>query len=53
MGVKLKPHDLRHTFAVELYRVTGDLKVVQKALGLRFVDVCKIYEPYAEASALF
>jgi integrase len=30
LGVRLKPHDLRHTFAVSLLRATGDLKAVQR-----------------------
>jgi site-specific recombinase XerC len=38
LGVRLKPHDQRLSFAVSLYRATGDLKAVQRALGLGYVD---------------
>ena len=47
LGFKVKPHDLRHTFAAELYRVTNDLEVVQKALGLRSLKAVQIYRNYA------
>jgi integrase len=30
LGVRLKPHDQRLSFAVSLYRATGDLKAVQR-----------------------
>ena len=45
-SVNLTPHDLRHTFAVDLYRVLGDLSVVQQALGLRSIEAVKIYQKY-------
>lgn len=44
---QITPHDLRHTFATELYCVTQDLKVVQHALGLRSTKDLEIYQQYA------
>lgn len=47
LSKKITPHDLRHTFAFELYRVTSNLQVVQQALGLRSLKAVKVYEKYA------
>ncbi len=40
-GIKrhLTVHSLRHTFAMNLYRQTGDLRLVQAALGHRHISV--------------
>jgi len=39
----LTVHSLRHTFAMNLYRKTGDLRLVQTALGHRHVSTTEIY----------
>ncbi|MHB9131159.1 MAG: tyrosine-type recombinase/integrase [Armatimonadota bacterium] len=39
----LTPHGLRHTFATRLYSRTGDLLVVQRALGHRQIATTEIY----------
>ena len=36
-------HSLRHTFATRLYRKTGDLYLVQRALGHRQITTTEIY----------
>jgi len=36
-------HSLRHTFATRLYRKTGDLHLVQRALGHRQITTTEIY----------
>jgi integrase/recombinase XerC len=36
-------HSLRHTFATRLYRKTGDLYLVQRALGHRHITTTEIY----------
>jgi site-specific recombinase XerD len=36
-------HSLRHTFAMNLYRKTGDLRLVQTALGHRHISTTEIY----------
>ncbi|MFH1311979.1 MAG: tyrosine-type recombinase/integrase [Candidatus Eisenbacteria bacterium] len=44
-GIKrhLTVHSLRHTFAMNLYRNTGDLRLVQTALGHKHVSTTEIY----------
>jgi site-specific recombinase XerC len=46
LGVQLKPHDQRLSFAVELLTATGDLKAVRRALGLGYVDALRVYRGY-------
>jgi len=40
---KLSPHSLRHTFATHLYSRTGDILIVQRALGHRDLSTTLIY----------
>ncbi|KPJ59671.1 MAG: hypothetical protein AMJ46_09975 [Latescibacteria bacterium DG_63] len=40
---QLSVHSLRHTFATRLYRQTGDLRLVQRALGHRHIATTEIY----------
>jgi integrase/recombinase XerC len=37
------PHALRHTFATHLYSKTGDILVVQRALGHRDLSTTQVY----------
>lgn len=39
----LSVHSLRHTFATQLYSRTGDLRLVQRALGHRHIGTTEIY----------
>jgi integrase/recombinase XerC len=39
----ISPHGLRHTFATRLYSRTGDLLIVQRALGHRQITTTEIY----------
>ncbi len=41
-----KFHCLRHTFAIQLYRKTRDIKLVQVALGHRSINNTMIYADY-------
>jgi site-specific recombinase XerD len=43
MDRHLTVHSLRHTFAMNLYRKTGDLRLVQTALGHRHISTTEIY----------
>ena len=43
IGMKFTPHDLRHTFATELYQATGDLEAVRIALGHSSLKATSIY----------
>lgn len=40
---RVSPHTLRHTFATDLYRETGDIRMVQKALGHADISTTMIY----------
>ena len=40
---KLSPHSLRHTFATHLYSRTGNILIVQRALGHRDLSTTLIY----------
>jgi site-specific recombinase XerD len=44
-GIKrhLTVHSTRHAFAINLYRKTGDLRLVQTALGHRHISTTEIY----------
>ena len=44
--VHKKLHALRHTFAIELYKKTRDLRLVQVALGHRNINNTMIYANY-------
>ncbi len=39
----VKPHDLRHSFAIRLYKRTGDLPLVQQALRHRSIASTVVY----------
>jgi integrase len=41
--VKKKLHCLRHTFAIELYKKTRDIKLVQRALGHKSINNTMVY----------
>lgn len=41
-----KFHSLRHTFAIELYKKTKDLRLVQVALGHRNINNTMVYADY-------
>jgi len=40
---RVSPHTLRHTFATELYRETGKIRAVQKALGHADLSTTMVY----------
>lgn len=40
---RVSPHTLRHTFATRLYKETGDIRMVQKALGHSGISTTMIY----------
>jgi len=40
---RVTPHVLRHTFATDLYRLTGKIRLVQKALGHSDLSTTMIY----------
>jgi integrase/recombinase XerD len=42
-GVRVSPHTLRHTFAIEFLRNGGGELALQKALGHRSLDMVRIY----------
>jgi integrase/recombinase XerD len=39
----LKPHDLRHGFAMEMYSEHGDIEKVRALLGHQRIDTTQIY----------
>ena len=39
-------HSLRHTFALNLYKKTKDIRIVQQALGHRSLNSTLIYQSY-------
>jgi integrase/recombinase XerC len=43
-------HSLRHTFATRLYKKTGDLHLVQRALGHRQITTTEIYAKVGEGA---
>jgi len=43
-------HSLRHTFATRLYQKTGDLYLVQRALGHRHITTTEIYARVSDES---
>jgi integrase len=44
--VNKKFHSLRHTFAMDIYRRTKDIKLVQRALGHKSIQTTMIYLDY-------
>lgn len=49
-GVAASVHSCRHTFATRLYRKTGDLHLVQRALGHRQITTTEIYAKVSDKS---
>jgi len=47
---KVSIHSLRHTFATRLYHKTGDLHLVQRALGHRHITTTEIYARVSDRS---
>lgn len=47
-GVRVSPHTLRHTFAIEFLRNGGGELALQKVLGHRSLDMVKIYARLTE-----
>jgi site-specific recombinase XerD len=47
-GVRVSPHTLRHTFAIEFLRNGGGELALQKALGHRSLDMVRIYARLTE-----
>jgi len=50
LGGPVSLHSLRHTFATRLYERTGDLHLVQRALGHRQITTTEIYARVGEAT---
>ncbi len=49
-GITASVHSLRHTFATRLYHKTGDLHLVQRALGHRQITTTEIYTRVSDQS---
>ena len=49
-GIAASVHSLRHTFATRLYRTTGDLHLVQRALGHRQITTTEVYARVSDDS---
>lgn len=45
---RVSPHTLRHTFATQLYRKTGNICMVQKALGHSDLSATMIYRCFVD-----
>jgi integrase/recombinase XerC len=50
IGRPVSVHSLRHTFATRLYRKTGDLYLVQRALGHRQITTTEVYARVSDDS---
>ncbi len=50
IGRSISLHSLRHTFATRLYEKTGDLHLVQRALGHRQITTTEIYAHFSDNS---
>ena len=50
IGRAVSVHSLRHTFATRLYRKTGDLYLVQRALGHRQITTTEVYARVSDDS---
>ena len=50
VGVTASVHSLRHTFATRLYHKTGDLHLVQRALGHRQITTTETYAKVSDSS---
>lgn len=46
--IRKKLHSLRHTFAIQLYNKTRDIRLVQKALGHKYLSTTLIYSDYCD-----
>ncbi len=51
-GQSVSVHSLRHTFATRLYRKTGDLYLVQRALGHRQITTTEVYARVSDDSLI-
>lgn len=49
--VKKKFHALRHTRAIEVYKKTKDIKIVQRILGHRNLDMANVYLDFVHSDA--
>jgi site-specific recombinase XerC len=48
---ELKPHDLRHGVAMEMYGEHGDLEKVRALLGHQRIDTTQIYATFGRRSS--
>ena len=48
-GKRIHPHTLRHSFATDMYRVTRNIRMVQKALGHSDLSTTMIYTHIADS----